>query len=96
MKFDKSGYAALGWSIVSFALQVAANTTEARDFVLTSSAVITRIMTRYAQYEILYRGSQADKDFDGLMTGVYKAILLHIIAMNDYLQQCRTGSSSEL
>jgi len=40
VKFDKSGYAALGWSVVSFGLQVAANAKEAREFVFSSSRVV--------------------------------------------------------
>jgi hypothetical protein len=96
VKFDKSGYASLGRSVVAFGLQVAENAKEVREFVFSSSEVVTGFMTRYAQYEKLYRGPQGDKEFDGPMTDVYKAILLYIVALDDFLQQCGPGSFSEL
>ncbi|RYP12625.1 hypothetical protein DL767_011160 [Monosporascus sp. MG133] len=86
--FDKSGYAALGWSVVSFGLQVAANAKEARQFVFDSLEVITEIMARYTQYETWCRGREANRDFDRHVTNVYKAILLYVIALGDYLRQC--------
>ncbi|RYP79807.1 hypothetical protein DL769_002752 [Monosporascus sp. CRB-8-3] len=88
VKFDKSGYAALGWSVVSFGLQIAANAEQARQFVFDSLEVVTEIMARYAQYETWCRGREANRDFDRHMTNVYKAILLYIIALGDYLRQC--------
>jgi hypothetical protein len=89
--FDKSGYAALGWSVVSFGLQVAINAKEAREFVFSTSEVITGFITRYAQYEKLYRGPQTNIEFDRRLRNVYKAILLYAIALDDYLQQGGAG-----
>ncbi|RYO94460.1 hypothetical protein DL762_000556 [Monosporascus cannonballus] len=91
VKFDMSGYAALGWSVVSFGLKVAANAKQARQFVFDSLEVVTEIMTRYAQYETWCRGRGANIDFDRHVTNVYKAILLYVIALGDYLQQCGAG-----
>ena len=91
VKFDKSGYAALGWSVVSFGLQVAANAEAAREFVFSSSEVVTQFVTRYTQYEILFGGPEAEDEFERLVTKVYKAILLYVIALNDYLQQYELG-----
>ncbi|RYP57435.1 hypothetical protein DL770_010675 [Monosporascus sp. CRB-9-2] len=85
--FDKSGYAALGWSVVSFGLQVAANAKEARQFVFDSLEVVTEIMARYTQYETWCRGREANRDFDRHVTNVYKAILLYVTALGDYLRQ---------
>lgn len=96
VKFDKSGYAALGWSVVSFGLQVATNAKKAREFVISSSEVVTGFITRYAQYERLYRGPQPDKEFDRRVTNVYKAILLYVMTLDDYLQQRGTGLFLEL
>ena len=79
---------------MSFGMQVAANARQARKFVFSSSRVVTGFLTRYAQYEILYREPQTDKHFDSLLTNAYKAILLYVIALNDYLQQCRAGTFS--
>jgi len=88
---DTSGYAALGWSVVSFGLQIAANAKEAREFAISSSEAITGYMSRYAQYEMLFRGLQTDQEFDRRVANVYKAILLYVMALDDYLQQCRAG-----
>jgi hypothetical protein len=96
VKFDRSGYAALGWSVVSFGLQVAANAKKAREFVLSSSEVITGIMSRYTEYEKWFRGLQTDKEFDRCLTNVYKATLLYVVALENYLRQCNAGSFSEL
>jgi len=95
VKFDKSGYAALGWSVVSFGLQVAANAEEARGFVLSSSEVITRFMARYMEYEKC-RGQHAGPEFDRGMTEVYKSILLYAMALDTYLQQGKPGVFSAL
>lgn len=94
MKFDKSGYAALGWSVVSFGLQVAAHAEEAREFVLSSSEAVTGFLERYARYEKWFRGPQPDKEFDQHLTKVYKAILLYVMALEDYLQHI-AGSFAE-
>jgi hypothetical protein len=96
VKFDKSGYAALGWSVVSFGLQVAANAGKAREFVCKSSEVVTGYMARYAEYEIHFRGTEADEGFDFRMKTVYKAILLYVIALHDYLRRCEAGWFSQL
>ncbi|RYO96337.1 hypothetical protein DL765_011608 [Monosporascus sp. GIB2] len=88
VKFDMSGYAALGWSVVSFGLKVAANAKQARQFVFDSLEVVTEIMARYAQYEKWCRGRGANEDFDHHVKNVYKAILLYAIALGDYLRQC--------
>ena len=95
VQFDKSGYAALGWSVISFGLQFAANMEDARGFVFSSSEVITEVITRYAEYEQWCRGPQPDKEFDHRMTNAYKAILLYVMAVDDYLQS-RAGLFSEL
>ncbi|CZR64683.1 uncharacterized protein PAC_14581 [Phialocephala subalpina] len=88
VSFDKSGYAALGWSVVSFGLQVAANAGKAREFVLSSSEVVTGFMARYMEYEKYFRGQHAVGEFDRRVTKVYRAILLYVMALDDYLQQC--------
>ncbi|KAH8589100.1 hypothetical protein B0O99DRAFT_637695 [Bisporella sp. PMI_857] len=88
VKFDKSGYAALGWSIVSFGLEVAANAQKAREFVMESSEVITNFMLRYARYEVEFTLPPTDEDLEDLITDVYKAILLFSIALDGYLKQC--------
>ncbi|KAH8779874.1 hypothetical protein F5883DRAFT_638437 [Diaporthe sp. PMI_573] len=87
VQFDKSGYASLGWSVVSFGLQVAANAGEASEFVLSSSEIITRFMAKYREYELFFRGPEAGDDFDEQLTNVYKAILLYMIALDKYLRQ---------
>lgn len=89
--FDKSGYAALGWSVVSFGLRVTANTEEAREFVLSSSEIIARFMAKYRQYEKIFRGPDAGEEFDRLLINVYKAMLLYMIALDKYLQQSGPG-----
>jgi hypothetical protein len=89
VQFDKSGYAALGWSVVSFGLQVAANAEKARKFVFSSLEDITGLMARYSEYENLFRGLH--EEFDRLLTNVYEGILLYVIALNKYLQQCGLG-----
>jgi hypothetical protein len=94
VKFNKSGYAALGWSVVSVGLQVATNEKEARKLALSSSELITDFITRYAQYEKWFRRSQPDEEFDRRLVKVYKAILLYVIALDDYLRLWGLGSSS--
>ncbi|RYP66398.1 hypothetical protein DL771_007807 [Monosporascus sp. 5C6A] len=84
--FDKSGYAALGWSVVSFGLQVAANAKQARQFVFNSLEVVTDIMARCTQYERWCRGREANRDFDRHVTNVYKAILLYVTALEHFLR----------
>lgn len=95
VKFDKSGYATLGWSVVSFGLEVAANAKEAREFALSSSGFVTEFIIRYAQYEKWFRGPQPDEEFDRRLAKVYKAILSYVIALDDYLRLLGPGSSSE-
>ncbi|KAI0121771.1 hypothetical protein BJ170DRAFT_737129 [Xylariales sp. AK1849] len=87
VKFDASGYAALGWSVVSFGLQVTANTEDARKFALESSEFVGELTTRYAKYESLLRGAQPDKEFDNRMVEVYGAILRFVIELDKYLEQ---------
>ncbi|KAG6355420.1 hypothetical protein INS49_003382 [Diaporthe citri] len=89
--FDKSGYAALGWSVVSFGLQLAANAEDTREFVLSSSEVITRFMAKYTEYERIFRGPESGEQFDRLLTNVYKALLLYVIALDKYLRQSGPG-----
>ncbi len=96
MKFDASGYAALGWSVVSFGLQGAANAKEARDFVFSSLEFVTEVMTRYAEYEEWCRGPHPSEEFDRRMTNVYKAVLLYVMALDQFLQQPKAGSFSAL
>jgi hypothetical protein len=95
VKFDKSGYAALGWSIVSFGLQIVENTKDARKFALSSSKFITEYMTRYAQYEKWFRRELPDEEFDRLLVEVYKTILLCLMVLDDYLQLCGPSSFSK-
>src|SRR6266566_7600052 len=83
--FYKSGYAALGWSVLSFGLQVAANEKEARKCALSSSDFVMEFITRYAQYEKWFRGPQPDEEFDRRLVEAYKAILLYVVALDDYL-----------
>lgn len=92
--FDKSGYAALGWSVVSCGLQLAANAEDARELVLSSSEVVTRFMAKYEQYERMFRGPEAGEEFDRLLMNVYKALLLYMIALDNYLRQSGPGLSS--
>jgi hypothetical protein len=96
VKFDKSGYAALGWSVVSFGLQVVKNAKDAREFVLSSSEVVTGVVARYAEYEKVFRGRHAGEEFDRRLTNVYKTVLLYVMALNDFLQQCEPGLFLEL
>lgn len=90
VKFDKSGYAALGWSVVSFGLEVAANAGQAREFVLSSSEIITRSIAKYREYELFVRGPEAGDDFDEQLTHVYKAVLLYLIALDKISRSGRT------
>lgn len=94
-EFDQSGYAALGWSVVSFGLKVAANAEDAREFVLSSSQVIMRFTEIYREYET-FRDQDAGDGFDRRLTNAYKAILLYVIALDDYLRQSELGLFSEL
>jgi len=94
MKFDKSGYGALAWSIVSFCLEVAKNAKDARSLVFTSCEIIAQYRSRYAEYEILYRGEVVDMRFEERIIDVYQALLLHILAVHDSLQQNRWSTSS--
>jgi hypothetical protein len=86
VKFDKSGYAALGWSVVSFGLQVAKNAKDAREFIYSSSALIIGVLARYAEYEKWCRGPEAGGEFDRRITNVYKATLLYLMALDDCLK----------
>lgn len=96
VKFDKSGYAALGWSVLSFGLHVAVNEKGARECAISSIEFITDFMARYAEYEKLFRGqAQPDGKFDHQLVQVYKAILLYMVALDEYLCLRRPGSSSE-
>lgn len=91
VEFDTSGYAALGWSVVSFGLKIAANEAEARAVALESSEVITFYMAKYRKYEAEFRDQDAGEDFDLLLTKVYQAILLYVVALDDYLRQGGIG-----
>ncbi|PHH82068.1 hypothetical protein CDD82_7149 [Ophiocordyceps australis] len=96
-KFDQSGYVSLGWSIVTFGLQIALQAREAREFILQAASVITGIMTRYAAYERLYRAEfWRDeghwRDFDRHLTSVYTALLRFIVQLDHYLQEASPSS----
>jgi hypothetical protein len=95
VKFDTSNYAALGWSVVSFGLQVATNVEDVRQFVFSRSEVVTQVLTRYAQYEKWCRGPHADEEFDRRMTNVYQAILLYVVDLDSCLQPGKRGLFSE-
>lgn len=71
---------------MSFGLQVAANAGEAREFILSSSEAVARFMVKYREYELVFRGPDAGEAFDSLLTNLYKAILLYIIALDKYLK----------
>lgn len=88
--FDKSGYAALGWSVVSLGLQVAANASAAKEFVVSSSEVVTSILQRYREYET-FRVPNGGEFYDSRLTKVYEAVLLFVIALHDYIQQSKPG-----
>lgn len=79
---------------MSFGLQVAVNVEEAREFALSSSKAVTGFLARYARYETLFRGPQPDEEFDQRLIEVYKAILLYVMALDDYLKH-PAGSSVE-
>jgi hypothetical protein len=96
VKFDKSGYAALGWSVVSFGLQAAKNAKDAREFIYSSSALITGVLTRYAEYEKWCRGPEAGEEFDRRMTNVYQAILLYVMVLDDCLKPDRVSQLGRL
>ena len=85
----------MGWSVVSFGLQVADNAERAREFVLSSSEAVTEYLARYAEYE-QFRGPEAGEGFDHRLKKVYQAILLYVMALHDYLQQCEAGLSPDL
>ena len=87
MKFDKSGYGALTWSLVSFGLETAKNTVAARKFVFSSSELVTRVLARYLGYESLYREYQAEEVFEDLIVAVYKALFEYTVALDDYLNR---------
>lgn len=90
--FDKSGYAAVGWSVLSFGLQLAVNDRDAREFVVSSSEIMVTVIDRWGKYQI-YRdraGSAASK-FDECLIRGYKAALLYNIAMDDYIYQSGIG-----
>ncbi|KAK3305291.1 uncharacterized protein B0T15DRAFT_192814 [Chaetomium strumarium] len=91
VKFDQSGYAALGWSVVSFGLQIAANNDAVRELALSSSQFVRDFTTRYAAYETLFRGAQPDEEFDRRLVAAYKAILHYVIALDKYLRQGGLG-----
>lgn len=96
VQFDKSGYAALGWSVVSFALQGLTNLEEVDQYVLESSEFVTEVLTRYALYEKWCRGPHPDEEFDSRITNVYEAILLHVMNLDDNLQPGKRGLSIQL
>lgn len=80
---------------MSFGLQLAATAEEVREFVLSSSEIITRFMDRYQRYES-FRSRETGEEFDRLLTNVYKALLLYMIALDGYLRQSGPGLSSSL
>lgn len=53
-------------------------------------------MAKYKEYERIFRGPEAGEQFDRLLTNVYKALLLYIIALDKYLRQSGPGLSSRL
>jgi hypothetical protein len=91
-KLDKSGYAALGWSVVSFGLQIAVNAKEARGFAISSAEVVKELVERYSEYERSFR-EHSGEGLDRRMTDVYKAILLYVLALSGHLQQSKAGVS---
>lgn len=79
---------------MSFGLQLAVNAEATREFVLSSSEVITRFMVKYQRYEDEFRCPEAGEDFDHLLTNAYKAILLYVINLDKYLGQSEPGLCS--
>lgn len=51
-------------------------------------------MAKYEQYEGMFRGPEAGEEFDRLLMNVYKALLLYMIALDNYLRQSGPGLSS--
>jgi hypothetical protein len=96
VRFDKSGYAALGWSVVAFSLSILENAQEMREFVFSSSNMVTHYMERYRRYEILFRSEQGvDDEFDKSITNVYKQILLYSLSLSHFLEQSELGKTFE-
>lgn len=80
---------------MSFGLQFVANAKDAREFVLSSSEFVTDLLVRYKEYE-RFRDSQGEQHFDELLVRVYKAILIYIVTLQQYLQQGSAGLFSTL
>jgi hypothetical protein len=47
------------------------------------------------EYEKRFRGQHAGEEFDRRLTSVYKAILLYVMALDEYLQQRGAGLFSK-
>lgn len=75
---------------------MAGNANDAYEFVLNSSEVITNFMARYRHYESKFRGQETAEEFDHHLINVYKAILLYVLALHEYLGQGRLGEFFEL
>ncbi len=49
-------------------------------------------MARYSQYDTWFRLRELlDEEFDRRLGKVYKAILLYVMGLDDYLRQCKLG-----
>lgn len=94
MKLDKSGYAALGWSVVSFGLQIAVNAKEAREFAISSAEVVEGLVERYSEYDRSFR-EHSREGLDRRITDVYRVIILYMLALSGYLQQSKAGMSPQ-
>ncbi|PHH76529.1 hypothetical protein CDD82_3953 [Ophiocordyceps australis] len=88
-KFDTSGYAALGWSIATFGIQIALNAKDSRESILKGAEIVTSFMTRYAEYDKLFGKELPNKEFERLRVRSYAAMLRYIIELKDYLDKGR-------
>lgn len=93
MKFDPSGYGVIVWTVVSGGLQLLQNDKDRLEAVFDSSAVLSRLLPKYAIVESQYLDWKTDKQktFEDLIIEVYAALLRYAAEVSIELG-IKTGS----
>lgn len=94
LRFDPTGYGTLAWSVVSFGLVAAINSSEISEHLTQSCEYISAIMDEYAMYEARYLNVDCEgrTALERCVVEVYRAILTYVAEMKYYIHH-RLGMS---
>ncbi|KAB8266395.1 hypothetical protein BDV30DRAFT_221984 [Aspergillus minisclerotigenes] len=97
VKFDKSGYAALAWSLVSFGLELGVNDQTRRGEFLSASKYLADLLARYSIIEAHYRNPAIPEvsHMEERVTSIYAGILRYCAEVGKALDRNPLGRAKD-